>query len=159
MSQKNGGVIPGFSILLFLKIICNEGQDSMDLPGTKRFRRSPLQLGSIFEKYGIFIFLIILFIIASFVSSNFLKPHNLEDILNQSAALGIVAVGQTFVILIGGGGLDLSVAVLSPIHQIQFYGGFRRELILLVVIRRRSLTGFLITAGLNHFSGFSVLQG
>jgi ribose/xylose/arabinose/galactoside ABC-type transport system permease subunit len=74
---------------------------------------------SLFEKYGIFIFLAILFITASLVSPNFLNPQNLKDILNQSAALGIVSVGQTFVILIGGGGLDLSVAsVMSTVAVI-----------------------------------------
>ena len=78
----------------------------------KTFRRSPEQIKSTFEKYGIFIFLVILFIIASLVSSNFLKAQNLKDILNQSASLGIVAIGQTFVVLIGGGGLDLSVAAV-----------------------------------------------
>lgn len=65
---------------------------------------------TLFERYGIYIFLGILFIAASLVSPNFLNPQNLKDILNQAAALGMVAVGQTFVILIGGGGLDLSVA-------------------------------------------------
>lgn len=64
----------------------------------------------LFEKYGIYIFLAVLFVGASLVSPAFLKPQNLKDILNQAAALGIVAIGQTFVILTGRGGLDLSVA-------------------------------------------------
>ena len=73
----------------------------------------------LFERFGIFIFLAVLFIAASLVSPNFLKPQNLKDILNQSAALGMVAIGQTFVILIGGGGLDLSVAsVMSTVAVI-----------------------------------------
>ena len=63
----------------------------------------------LFERYGIYIFLVLLIIIASIISPEFFNPQNLKDILNQSAALGIVALGQTFVILIGGGGLDLSV--------------------------------------------------
>ena len=69
-----------------------------------------IPLRNIFEKYGIYIFLGLLFITASVVSHQFLNPQNLKDILNQAAALGMVAIGQTFVILIGGGGLDLSVA-------------------------------------------------
>jgi ribose/xylose/arabinose/galactoside ABC-type transport system permease subunit len=63
-----------------------------------------------FEKRGIYIFLIFLFAFASVVSPAFLKPQNLRDVLNQAAALGIVSIGQTFVILTGRGGLDLSVA-------------------------------------------------
>lgn len=67
-------------------------------------------LSSVFDKYGIYIFLAILFIFASIVSPAFLRPQNLTDVLNQAAALGILSIGQTFVILTGRGGLDLSVA-------------------------------------------------
>lgn len=62
------------------------------------------------ERYGIYIFLVLLFFFASVVSPSFLKPQNLKDVLNQAAALGIVSIGQTFVVLTGRGGLDLSVA-------------------------------------------------
>lgn len=67
-------------------------------------------LSSVFDRYGIFIFLAILFVFASIVSPAFLRPQNLTDVLNQAAALGILSIGQTFVILTGRGGLDLSVA-------------------------------------------------
>ena len=91
----------------------------METPSDEVLRSSSAYVGSLFEKYGIFIFLVILFITASLVSPNFLKPQNLKDILNQSSALGIVSIGQTFVILIGGGGLDLSVAsVMSTVAVI-----------------------------------------
>ena len=91
----------------------------METPSDKVLRSSSAYVGSLFEKYGIYIFLAILFITASLVSPNFLKPKNLKDILNQSSALGIVSIGQTFVILIGGGGLDLSVAsVMSMVAVI-----------------------------------------
>jgi len=62
------------------------------------------------EKYGIFTFLAFLFVFSSIVSPAFLRPQNLINILNPAAALGIVAIGQTFVILTGRGSLDLSVA-------------------------------------------------
>lgn len=82
-------------------------------------RRSATNVRSIFERYGIYIFLVVLIITASIVSPNFLNTQNLKDILNQSAALGMVSIGQTFVILIGGGGLDLSVsAVMSTVTVI-----------------------------------------
>ena len=78
---------------------------------TKRVsQRSSSSVKLLFEKYGIYIFLAVLFLTASLLSPAFLKPQNLKDILNQSAALGMVSIGQTFVVLIGGGGLDLSVA-------------------------------------------------
>ncbi|UCB45935.1 MAG: ABC transporter permease [Spirochaetota bacterium] len=91
----------------------------MQVAVSKRLQRSPQHIRSLFERFGIYIFLAILIVTASLVSPNFLKPQNLKDILNQSAALGMVAIGQTFVILIGGGGLDLSVAsVMSTVAVI-----------------------------------------
>ena len=65
---------------------------------------------SVFEKYGIYLFLIVLFAISSFLSPAFLTPENLRNVFTPAATLGMVAIGQTFVILIGGGALDLSVA-------------------------------------------------
>lgn len=40
-------------------------------------------------------------------SSTFIQSHNIMNVLRQAVALGLVATGQTFVIL--GGGIDLSV--------------------------------------------------
>lgn len=57
---------------------------------------------------AIWIVLIGLVIIASFVSDAFLTPRNLIVILKQAAPLGILAVGETIVLLTGG--IDLSVA-------------------------------------------------
>ena len=64
----------------------------------------------LFEKYGIYIFLGFLFIFSSLISPAFLTVQNIKNILTPAAALGIVSIGQTMVILTGGGGLDLSVA-------------------------------------------------
>jgi len=64
----------------------------------------------IFERYGIFVFLVILIIFSSVISPAFLRLQNLINMLNPAAALGMVAIGQTFVILTGRGGLDISVA-------------------------------------------------
>ena len=54
---------------------------------------------------GIIVFLIV---IVSLRAPNFLRPGNLYDILNDSAILFMVAIGQFMVILTGG--IDLSVA-------------------------------------------------
>ncbi len=39
---------------------------------------------------------------------NFLSQRNLINILNQSSAIGIMAIGMTMVFLVGG--IDLSIA-------------------------------------------------
>jgi len=67
-------------------------------------------LKRILEKYGIYIFMFLLLIVASIASPAFLNPSNLRDVFNQVAPLAIVGIGQTFVILAGNEGIDLSVA-------------------------------------------------
>lgn len=57
---------------------------------------------------AIWIVLGVLIIIAALLSPVFLSPRNITVLLKQAAPLGILAVGQTLVILTGG--IDLSVA-------------------------------------------------
>ncbi len=59
------------------------------------------------KKYGIFVVLIALVIFFSAKSENFLVPGNLLIIARQVSMLGIVAVGMSFVLLLGG--IDLSI--------------------------------------------------
>ena len=85
---------------------------------------------ALFEKYGIYIFLVFLFAFSSLISPAFLKIQNLINIINPAAALGIVAIGQTFVILTGRGALDLSVAsVMATVAVIvaMIYSRFRDQ--------------------------------
>jgi ribose/xylose/arabinose/galactoside ABC-type transport system permease subunit len=93
-------------------------------------------LSSVFDKFGIYIFLAILFVFASIVSPAFLRPQNLTDVLNQAAALGILSIGQTFVILTGRGGLDLSVASVMATAAVLVAKntGGRNELLLPVAV-------------------------
>jgi ribose transport system permease protein len=51
--------------------------------------------------------LIVLVFIASLINENFFNVLNLSNILRQASMIGVVAIGMTFVILIGG--IDLSV--------------------------------------------------
>lgn len=57
---------------------------------------------------GIYAFLLLLLVACGIASPTFLRPDNVGNLLSQWAPLGIVVVGQTFVILVRG--LDLSVA-------------------------------------------------
>jgi ribose/xylose/arabinose/galactoside ABC-type transport system permease subunit len=60
------------------------------------------------EKGGIYIALVVVLVLAAILSPAFFKPSNLFNVLRGAAPLGIVAVGQTIVML--GGGIDLSLA-------------------------------------------------
>ena len=57
---------------------------------------------------GIFLFLAVLILVASFAVNGFATLENLTSILNRAAPIGIVAVGMTYVV-ISGNYLDLSV--------------------------------------------------
>lgn len=57
---------------------------------------------------AIWVVLLLLVVMASLISDVFLTPRNLTVILKQAAPLGILAVGETIVLLTGG--IDLSVA-------------------------------------------------
>lgn len=59
-------------------------------------------------RFGVFLAMALLIIISAILSPGFLKRNNLLILSRQASMLGIVAVGQTFVILTGG--IDLSVA-------------------------------------------------
>ncbi len=115
-------------------------------------RSSPYQLENLrlkvlFEKYGIYIFLAILFIFASIVSPGFLRPTNLRDVLNQAAPLGMVSIGQTFVILTGNGGIDLSVAsVMATVAVIVAYITGGQNALLLAAIAVCIPFGLLVGA-------------
>ncbi|PDQ23010.1 ATPase [Mesorhizobium sanjuanii] len=73
-------------------------------------RSQSISIASVFERYGLVIFLVALMVVAAIASPTFLRPANLVNVLTIAAPLGMVVVGQTFVILVRG--LDLSVASL-----------------------------------------------
>jgi len=117
----------------------------MELLANGAISKFSINVRSLFEKYGIYIFLVLLFATASLVSPQFLKPQNLKDILNQAAALGMVAIGQTFVILIGGGGLDLSVAsVMATVAVIVAHNTRGQDALFLPVALVCLLFGLLV---------------
>lgn len=66
-----------------------------------------LRVGSLSE-YGIVLIFVLLAGVLSLSSDVFLTPRNALNILDQWAPIGIIALGQTFVIIAGG--FDLSVA-------------------------------------------------
>lgn len=57
--------------------------------------------------------LVLVIIVGAILSDAFLTATNLSNVLRLSAVLGLIAIGQTLVILSGGGGIDLSVASVA----------------------------------------------
>lgn len=60
-----------------------------------------------YKKYGIYIFLAVVFVFFAVLAPNFLSYKNVINILRQVSMFGIVVIGVAFVMI--GGGMDLSV--------------------------------------------------
>jgi ribose/xylose/arabinose/galactoside ABC-type transport system permease subunit len=71
---------------------------------------------------GVFVILAILLIVAGIYSPGFVKLNNLMTMLRQASALGILTVGQLFVIV--GGGVDLSLAATMQMGITIFMYGY-----------------------------------
>ncbi|MET0257550.1 MAG: ABC transporter permease [Methylobacterium sp.] len=81
---------------------------SMDVDAAQTGASAAQRIGAIVSRYGILIFLAAVVAIGGAAAPGFLSGSNLSNMLMQFVPLGIVVIGQTFVILVRG--LDLSVA-------------------------------------------------
>jgi ribose transport system permease protein len=68
------------------------------------------------EASGILVALIALMVILSLATDNFLSTYNMSVVARQAAFVGIVALGQTLVLLVGG--IDLSVGAAAGLSAI-----------------------------------------
>lgn len=78
-------------------------------PTKVKSKRGRYQLSAL-RDYGIAFSFILLFIVLSFASPVFLSTRNILNIIDQSAAIGVIAAGGTLVMIAGG--LDLSTAAI-----------------------------------------------
>lgn len=69
-------------------------------------------------QYGVLWAFVLLLILSSILYPRVFEVQNIQNILSQSAPVGIVAVGMTFVII--GGGFDLSVAAIFALGAVVF---------------------------------------
>jgi len=72
----------------------------------------------LFKNYALYIILVFLIIISAILSPLFLSYKNIINLLVQGSFSGLLAVGMTFVILIGG--IDLSVGAIVGFSSILF---------------------------------------
>src|ERR1700692_580745 len=70
------------------------------------------------QQLGIVIALVLLLIVSSILSPRFLTLPNLLNVLRQVAIVGILAIGQTFVILTAG--IDLSIGAILGLCVVLF---------------------------------------
>lgn len=116
--------------------------DQAGPPAGKAWRRGLSEL----RDYGIPIAVLIVFVYLSFASPSFLTSRNLLNVLDQSAIVGMVAVGGTLVLI--GGGLDLSVGAIFAIS-----GVFAAQMVPEVGIPAAVLLGVLLGGLLGLVNG------
>jgi len=70
--------------------------------------------GRVLQDYGVLIALVLLFAFSAIKQPGvFLAPENLRNLINQNVAIGIIAIGMTLVIILGG--IDLSVGSMMAL--------------------------------------------
>lgn len=68
------------------------------------------------EASGVLVALLVLFVVLCFASSAFLSQYNMSVVARQASFVGLIALGQTLVLLIGG--IDLSVGAAAGLSAI-----------------------------------------
>ncbi|MBM9466115.1 ABC transporter permease [Nakamurella leprariae] len=77
-------------------------------------------IGQYATRYSMVGVLVVLIIVATILYPGFLNPANIGNILTQNSAVGIIAIGMTFVII--SGGFDLSVGATYALGAVLFAG-------------------------------------
>ena len=97
--------------------------------------------GYILQKFSAIVILLAIIVIMSIGSENFFSGKNFLNILNQSAVLGIMAIGMTFVIITGG--IDLSVGSLMALCLL-YTSGEDRPFMFCIIFRRGTVRHFTV---------------
>lgn len=113
----------------------------------------------IFKKFSTLFILIVLVVVFSAASPNFLRVDNLLNVLRQVAVIGILAAGMTYVII--SGGMDLTVGAylgLSGviIAKLMSDGGVSAPLAVLLTMAALTVVG-VITGALIVYLNVSAM--
>ena len=97
------------------------------------------------QQARIYLVVIATLLITGLISPSFLTANNISNVLRQSAALGIITVGQTLVMI--GGGFDLSVTAIMQLATVMMAELTRgRNFLILPAFIACLLAGLLIGA-------------
>jgi len=91
-------------------IMDNEKEETFSPSGKTEKRYNLLSLRGIVEGYTVFFLLLVLVLIISLLSNEFLKVRNLLNIVRQVSIMGTVALGASVVII--SAGIDLSIGAV-----------------------------------------------
>lgn len=79
-------------------------------------RQDQRNVRSLLQAHGLWVVILLLLMAAALLTPGYLEPRNLMLLLRQAAPLGIVALGQLFVILVSG--IDLSVGQVMSLTSV-----------------------------------------
>ena len=103
----------------------------------------------------VFIYALVLLVggLAAYLSPNFREPSNLINILRQTIVLGLVAIGQSMVILTGG--IDMSIGTIAKVAALTVAVLFGGNDALAIPL---TLLGLGIGAGLGLLNGLMITR-
>lgn len=107
----------------------------------------------IFKQSGVFWALVVLFVIATFLSPTFIQSKNLVNVVRQISITGIVSIGMTFVILTGG--IDLSVGSIVGVVAVVCASALKAGMPEFIVV----IIGLVIGLILGSLNGLGITAG
>lgn len=114
------------------------------LPGAPR--ASLARVGSMAAERGVFVALAALLAFAAVWAPNFYDPTNLQNTLRRASILGLVAIGQTIVLMVRG--VDLSVGAMIALAAVGLTAGVGPwpglGLVLLIALTVGSVNAWLV---------------
>lgn len=105
--------------------------------------------------FGILAALVALIVFTGSMNARFFSIYNLQTVGQQWAIFGILAIGETFVIVIGGGAIDLSlgsITALSGVLVALFIVNYHIPVILSIIFV------LLITSGIGLWHGLAMTK-
>jgi ribose transport system permease protein len=115
--------------------------------------KTKISIGYLLKKYNLLILLFLFIIVSTMISPNFLKIRNILNILRSASFGGILAIGMTFVILIGG--IDLSVGYTANfagmVCAFLLVKGVPVLLAIVIAIAAGAVLGLLSGTVINYF--------
>ena len=104
-----------------------------------------------FPQLSICVGYIIMFVLLTVLSGDFLTTKNILNVLRQTSSTMIVAVGMTFVLITGGIDLSVgSVAALSATLSVAFMVNYQLPVLVSIIL------GLLIGAGCGLVNGLVI---
>lgn len=112
-----------------------------------------LSINTIIKKYNLLILLVLFSFIATCISDKFFQINNFFNILRSASFGGILAIGMTFTILIGG--IDLSVGYMANfagmVCAYMLVSGAPIPIAILVAIACSAVLGIISGLVINYF--------